>query len=113
MNLAMEGEQLKLLGMSRVSRAESDQWNERAANVITYLAESGKPFTADDVRELAGDPSRVNALGAAMSRAAKAGIIDRVGTQNASRPSRHASLQVIWVGTGMAASASSVGDLTT
>lgn len=72
--------------------------------VIRQLADSGEEFTAETVRELAGDPlaSHPNALSAAMGAAAKAGLIGMVGAQTATRPEAHGRLIRVWKGGGAA-----------
>lgn len=42
---------------------EDDGWRVRAAAAIQTLTERDATFTADDIRELAGDPPEPNDMG--------------------------------------------------
>lgn len=93
------GEQLAIDGMRTADEAEPDTWKTRADETITALAASGKEFTAEDVRDAAGDPAHPNAMGARLNAHAKAGLITSTGYTKASRASRHTNLLRVWKGT--------------
>jgi hypothetical protein len=94
---ALEAERLKREGT--VLAGTGDRlWNESCDRVISHLAKIGEPFTADHVRDLAGEPDHCNALGARLSLAAKAGRIECIGFETSTRASRHAGLLRIWRG---------------
>lgn len=92
------GDALKNQGMARVDQAEDEDWKERADEAILELARKPSPFTAEDVREIAGDPSRPNAMGARLSANARRGLIRHYGFVHARRPERHSSLVILWMG---------------
>ena len=79
-------------------------WKVRAEYVIQQLAAAGNPFTADDVIERVGLPTRYqgmnanNAVGAVMSAAARRKQIVRVGFTTANRSSSHARVLGVWQG---------------
>jgi hypothetical protein len=93
-----EGIALRDRGMALASLAEPEEWKQRARGCLSYLIGLGTPFTADDLRELIGDPEHVNVVGALFSAAAKAGKIRCLGTRPSTRPERHANSQRIWIG---------------
>jgi hypothetical protein len=93
------GEQLKMSGLFAADMAASDDWKSRWDEAIGYLARRGGPFTADDVREIAGDPTdHPNATGARFLAAARAGLIRRVGYRSATHEGAHARMVSEWVG---------------
>ncbi len=94
-----EGERRKREGMARAERAETDEWNERCDSAIRQLAQSGQPFTAEQVREIAGDPSRPNAFGARLHAAARKGVITKIDYRPATRATLHSHPIAVWVGT--------------
>jgi hypothetical protein len=93
------GLHLKAQGQQRVDEAEHKKWKALADKVIRHLIWTGESFTAEDVRRLAGDPSRDNAIGARLSAWARTGKIRTVGYTQATRAPRHASLLRVWRGT--------------
>ena len=92
------GEALKKRGMALASLAEPEDFKQRARGAMSYLIGLGVPFTADDLRELVGDPEHPNVVGSLFSAAAKAGQIKCLGIRASSRAQRHASVQRIWIG---------------
>lgn len=92
------GELLKSAGMARAANAEAQAWKARADLAIVHLASLGRPFTAEDVRAICGDPEHVNAFGSRLSYAAKKGIIQPAGYEEATRPSRHRAILRCWIG---------------
>lgn len=93
-----EGERRKQVGMERADAAEGSRWKEAADAAIAQLAASGQEFTAEDVREVAGDPEHFNAMGARFGAAAQAGLIRYVRHAPSSRPTLHRCAIRVWVG---------------
>lgn len=68
---------------------------------IAQLADSGRTFCADDVRELAGDPPQdtsPNVVGAIVNAAARSGLIVLVGYTHSARVVGHGNLVRCWRG---------------
>lgn len=68
---------------------------------IQQRADSGVPFTADDVQADLPDgiePHSPNLLPALMQGAAKRGLIRMHGLAHSTRPSRHAGRVCVWIG---------------
>ena len=87
----MQGRKLRDAGMTSVNANESELWKQAADDVILELADSGKQFTADDVRSRVGDPPHHhNAMGARFGTWAKRGRIRIVGFTHMARPNAHA-----------------------
>lgn len=88
-------------GMRAASQNTVVGWKGLAERAIRELADSGRTFTAEDVRERAGRPlgSHDNALGAAVGAAARAGLIECVGYRQAERPEAHGRILRAWRGT--------------
>ena len=93
-----EGERRKSEGMALADAAEPGFWKDRADAAIKALAAEGREFTAEDVRHLAGSPTRANAFGSRFLSAARKGLIRKVGYRNSTRPSLHAHPVAVWVG---------------
>lgn len=94
-----EGEARKQRGMSLADLAADAAWKERVDVAIGHLALAGEPFTAEEIRAIAGDPpAHPNALGARVSAAAARGVISRVGYRKSGRPSLHSHPIALWVG---------------
>lgn len=74
-------------------------WRDCAERALAHWAESGLPFTADDLRELgvpeADHPNRWGALFATFHRR---GVIEAVGYQVSTRRSRHGGVLRVWRG---------------
>jgi hypothetical protein len=93
----------KEIGMQLALDAQPD-WAEQAFEVIKQLAKRGTEFTSEDVLAMTGLPSggvginKNNASGAIMNKAARAGIIRKVGYATAKRKESHGSVQAVWVG---------------
>lgn len=67
---------------------------------LDELIASGQPFTADTLRERAGDPiGDPNLIGALILAASRAGRIERVGYRESTRPEAHARVLRLWRGT--------------
>ena len=93
----------KELGMQLALDAQPD-WAEQAFEVIKVLAKRGTEFTSEDVIAINGLPSgevgqhKNNASGAIMNKAARAGIIRKVGYGTAKRKASHGAVLAIWIG---------------
>lgn len=96
------GEELKAAGIAAVDLAAGQgtdaAWQVEARRAIEALAELRVQFTANDVTERAGLPSRRNAVGAALNSAARRGTIRKVGFRSGDRPSQHARVLAVWEG---------------
>lgn len=89
--------------IERARRGSSAAWIEAANAAVRGLARRGMPFTADDVWELCAPGTREpRALGSVMMRAAKSGIIRKVGYVQSRRASRHCGPVAQWVGVSRA-----------
>jgi hypothetical protein len=89
---------LAIAGMAQADAAEHQAWKTKADAAIDRLAKSGKEFTAEDVRAIAGDPRRPNAFGARIRAAWKAGTIVKCGYRASQRASLHAHPIAVWRG---------------
>jgi hypothetical protein len=98
----LTGPTLRDEGTARVWENEVDEWKTLAWNALLLLADGGEPFTSEDVRAIAGDPTRPNAFGSLFYKAARRGIIRRTGmSRKASRPSMHATDLPFWIGASL------------
>ena len=86
-------------GIRRADANVDDFWKRTADQAIRVLAESGRPFTADDLHDL-GLPAPVsrNAMGGRFQAAAKAGAIVKVGYQPSRRPELRCTPIAVWRG---------------
>lgn len=98
-------------GLSRKARGTADvltagesllrsQAAEALREAFGVCLDRGEPFTADDVRELAGDPEahHPNYISALFAHAVQAGRIRQVGPAfRTARKSRHAGLSRRWI----------------
>lgn len=97
------GEELKAQGQQLALDA-AEPWPDRARTAIIRLARTGGAFTSEHVIDEVGLPSgevgtnKNNAVGAAMTAAAKAQIIVRIGYTNSKRASSHGAVIAKWVG---------------
>jgi hypothetical protein len=97
--LANLGRLLRDQGVARANGSMDRWWRSCATAGLVHLAALGRPFTADDLRDLGvPEPSHPNYVGALFIGASKAGVIRPVGFAQARRPSRHASWMRQWVG---------------
>lgn len=95
------GASLKDAGQAQALANEPDDWPERVAGLLQHMASTLPRFTCDDLRRHAeragiGEPHHPNCWGAAFSRAAKTGVIERVGFQKNTLPSAHARMVAVW-----------------
>jgi hypothetical protein len=92
-------QQLALEGMALADGAASMDWKQRWDLAIRQLAKTRESFTAEDVREIAGDPTdHPNAIGARFAAASKSGLIRPVGIRKARRDDAHARVFREWRG---------------
>ncbi len=96
----MRGAELRDRGVSMVDHSTPDDWKSACDAVIAAMAASGSEFTAEDVREFAGNPPKPNAMGARFLAARRRGLIRRVGVTNATRSTRHACALMVYRGAG-------------
>lgn len=90
-------EQLDILDL--VAENTDDWWSASARQAIGYLAQDGKPFSADDVHALGvPDPDSPARWGAAFSAARKAGLIVPDGYVPSQRAGRNGSVIRQWKG---------------
>lgn len=82
-----ELEDARSKGQAAALAAASQSWRQDAEAALSDLAASGRVFTAEDLRRVAGDapgPSQ-NSFGALFAAASRAGMIEAVGITTASR----------------------------
>ena len=97
--LTLTGVGLRDAGTSSVSAHTPDDWRSKCDRAISRLAAGRKPFTAEDVRALVGDPpNHPNAMGARFLAAAKEDLIEKVGYGKPARASRHSNPLAVWRG---------------
>lgn len=95
----MEGRRLRDEGMASVDAHESEEWRAYVDSIVEVFAASGEPFTAEEVRLIAGDPPHhPNAMGARFAYHIKRKTIERVGVRNATRGSAHARALMVYKG---------------
>lgn len=76
-------------------------WHVAADRAMGYLANSGREFTADDLRRLldqAGDPTTPNAYGGLLMTWSRRGAIRKTGYRCSTQPKRHGGVNAVWVG---------------
>jgi len=92
------GEKAKTNGIEAVQEIGTD-WAVLADRAILWLSKCSEPFSINEVRRFVQvEPHHPNAWGARFSKAAKEGLIQRVGFTKASTPSRHAGMVSTWEG---------------
>jgi hypothetical protein len=94
------GEALRDEGARQAIDAADTRGRLAGEQAIHDLAATGRPFTAEDVRDLIGAPlgCRPNVLGGLFLRAAKAGVIEAVGYQPARRAEARSRPLRVWRG---------------
>ena len=82
-------------------------WQQVARVRLRELADSGQPFTADDLYDSVDHPDlahaangRNNAIGSLFGEAHKTGMIIPVGVQKSRQPHRKGGMVRVWRGTG-------------
>lgn len=88
-----------------VQLAHDLDWNTRAKNAIWQLASTGRPFTSEDVTDLAGLPDPTNRpngannqVGILLNTVAKRFGLRRVNMTKARNPQAHGRLLTVWQG---------------
>lgn len=91
-------EQLRDEGMAQATQADRDGWDAAVIDqAITHLAESGRRFSANDLRQLLPEV-RQPLIGARVRAAAQRRQIRRVDYTASTLPSTHAHPIAVWVG---------------
>jgi hypothetical protein len=96
------GQQLRDEALEQVERNSSKAYQALLTNIIETLASTGEPFSASQVRALAGEPpagSSTNTIGACFAKAVKSCLLTRVGWERSLFPSCHAHSNPTYVGT--------------
>jgi hypothetical protein len=93
------GQALREIGVAQANENTDIWWRSCADQAIDTLAATGRPFTADDVRDLGvPDPPSPKAWGARFLSASRQGRIVRVGYTPSRRASVHAHPIALWTG---------------
>ncbi|SDP46236.1 hypothetical protein SAMN05660199_03952 [Klenkia soli] len=87
-------------GVAQAEANRDDWWWSPAMAAVRHLAASGLPFTAWDLTDKLGvpDPDHPARWGGLFYAARTAGIIERAGITESSRPSRSGGLCRVWRG---------------
>lgn len=96
--LDLEGNRLRDQGIAQVDSHTPEAWKTSMDTAISTYAKTGQSFTAEDVREIAGEPPTPNAMGARFLAAIQRGIIRKVGYRSARRSSAHARAIAVYTG---------------
>jgi len=98
-----EGRALRDEGTDRVlGNAAADDggaWLSAAWTAMEVLARTGRDFTADDLREMVGAPTRPNAMGSVFLKAKRRGMIAPVSRRQMKNPNSHARSTDVYRGT--------------
>lgn len=97
------GQHLRDVGMSKAidnANRQNPNWSEIAyAFLLTYIAQN-KEFMAEDVREasklVVPCPPSKRSWGGIIVRAAKSGLISKLGTRNVKNPKAHCTPATVW-----------------
>lgn len=73
-----------------------DPWRRRALDALEELRRRRRPWTAEELRQLAGAPSAPNAVGAIVRALRQRGLIRPAGTANATRREARGRLVRRW-----------------
>lgn len=84
--------------LCRVEANAPADWKNSAEALLSALAASGIPFTADDIWKTLPQPPEPRALGAIIRAAARDGRIRRMGFMQSVRACCHQRLVAVWVG---------------
>lgn len=90
-------------GMEQAERNADADWRWAMEQAIRQLAASGRHFSADDARRIAGDPpigTHPNSAGAVFNRMARQGVIRMVGYTRSARVVGRGNTVREWVGRG-------------
>jgi hypothetical protein len=99
-----DGAELRDEGMKKAETSaneKTENWSERAMLLLRKFTQSNKSFMAEDIRLFAIEnglpkPPSERAWGAVIKRAAKSGIIKKVGHQAVSNPRAHKAFASVW-----------------
>lgn len=84
-------------GVEQAVENTEDHWRKAALREIQIMAGNGLEFTADDIREVIGEPDHPNRWGGVWLAARRAGLIEPTGAVRPSTTtSRHGSLVRVW-----------------
>lgn len=84
-------------GLEMAVENTEDHWRAAAFREISIMAGNGLEFTADDIREVIGEPDHPNRWGGVWLAARKSGLIEPTGAVRPSTTaSRHGSLVRVW-----------------
>ena len=97
---ALTAEQRRNAGAARAEHAAHPATREHVRGHLDALIDSGREFTADQLRDRTGAPPAAspNILGAAIMAAARAGRIECVGYRPSDRPEAHRRILRVWRG---------------
>lgn len=98
------GEVLKQRGITlalRNANEEHESWGERAFHFLKAFCKDHPRFRAEEAREFAEHnglevPKSKRAFGAIVLRAARAGIIKKVGLESVMNPNAHKANAAVW-----------------
>ena len=94
----LEGERLKVEGIRKALENpgaapwRAVAWRELLLRILLVPGD----FTSEDITAKAGQPPHPSQVGAFLSGAARAGILERVGFGKAQRANQHAALLSVW-----------------
>ena len=93
----------RAVGEARALANAPTEWRTNAEIALRYLAHTGEPFTVDDLITRIGlprysRPDANNAVGALIAAWARAGRIERVGYETATRDLSHGRTITKWRG---------------
>jgi hypothetical protein len=99
LTLAALSAALRDYGIAQANESGDQYWRSCFDAGVEHLAASGRVFSTDDLFTLGVPaPDHPNRVGAAISAAMKAETIRPVGYRQSARPSRHAGVVRVWVG---------------
>lgn len=84
--------------MSQPAALEDLNWTEDAVDKLAMWAKSGLMFTAADLRNTLRPAPHPNMVGAAFRIAKGRGLIQSVGYEHSTTPSRHGAVLRTWEG---------------
>lgn len=77
----------------------TDPWfTDGVLRAIDTLAATGRPFTAEHIAELVGEPEHPNQWGPPFALARSRGVIEHHGAIHAHKRSRKGALLNVWIG---------------
>jgi len=99
--MSSEAKQARDEAVGRVDAGANEAWKQRAFDIVQELAQTRAEFTTDDVwAVLANYPEKTHelrAMGAVISRAARAGLIFNTGrVRKSERAVCHQNPKAVW-----------------